>query len=283
MLEKKASSRNRQQIIFVALLLLTIGGCVEHNADSERRTKQIREMIRRGEFNLARNEVDSLRAVFSGNTSVLREALLLNRQIDSCEAERNIAFCDSLLPVRQAELEAMKSIFAFEKDIAYATPGNYVHRGQTIEHNIGRSYLRSGVTEHGEAYLASVYAGSRPLKHTALRISTPNGLYAETPAIPYDGGRNYRFEDNGAYTEVVTYRGEHCHAVLQFLYENRDISLRAEYLGGQPYHIYVGAKDKADIADTWQFSYLLKDVVRLSAERIKARQRLDYLNSKLNK
>jgi hypothetical protein len=283
MLEKKAGSGNRQPIVFVAFLLLAIGGCAERNTGSEQRMEQIRGMISRGEFNLARNEVDSLQSLFSENISILREALRLSRQIDSCEAGRNIAFCDSLLLVRQAELEAMKSIFSFEKDTAYATPGNYVHQGQTIEHNIGRSYLRSGVTEYGEAYLASVYAGARPLKHTTLRISAPNGLYAETPAIPYDGGRNYRFKDNGTYTEVVTYRGEHCHAVLQFLYENRDVSLRADYLGGEPYHIDVGKKDKANIAATWQFSYLLKDVVRLSAERVKARKRLNYLNGKLDK
>ncbi|MDR3129874.1 MAG: hypothetical protein LBU03_06535 [Tannerellaceae bacterium] len=283
MLDKKASSGNRLEILLFTFLLLAIGGCVERNIDSERHTEQIREMIGRGEFNVARNEVDSLRALFPKNTSILREALRLSRHIDSCEAARNVAFCDSLLPIRQAELEAMKSIFSFEKDTAYATPGNYVHRGQTIEHNIGRSYLRSGVTEYGEAYLASVYAGSRPIKHTALRISAPNGLYAETPSIPYDSGRNYRFEDNGTYTEVVTYRGEHCHAVLQFLYENHDVSLRADYLGGKPYHLYVGTKDKADIVATWQFSYLLKDVMRLSAERVKARQRLSYLNSKVDK
>jgi hypothetical protein len=219
----------------------------------------------------------------SAELSARRDSLLLARRQDSAEAVRNVAFCDSILPILRTEMEALRGTFSFEKDTAYATPGNYVHHGQTVEHNIGRSYLRSGVTEQGEPFLASVYAGRRPIRHTALRISIPTGLYAQTPEVPFDGGRNYRFEDDGLYTEVVTYRGEQCLPLLQFLYENRDADrLRADYLGGTPYHIYIDAKDRNNIAATYQFSHLIHDIFRLETERQKSTRRLDYLRQKLS-
>ena len=47
-------------------------------------------------------------------------------------------------------------------------------------------------------------------QHTGIKLSTQDGLFAETPAIPYDGGLNYHFKDLGNTTEVVTYQGEKC-------------------------------------------------------------------------
>ncbi|MDR2791161.1 MAG: hypothetical protein LBB27_00235 [Tannerellaceae bacterium] len=218
----------------------------------------------------------------SAELSARRDSLQTARRQDSVEAARNVAFCDSILPLLRSEMEALRGTFSFEKDTAYATSGNYVHRRQTIEHNIGRSYLRSGVTEQGEPFLASVYAGRRPIRHTALRISIPTGLYAQTPDVPFDGGRNYRFEDDGLFTEVVTYRGEQCLPLLQFLYENRNAGrLRADYLGGEAYYIHINAKDLSNIASTYQFSHLLHDIVRFETERQKSARRLDYLRQKL--
>ena len=46
---------------------------------------------------------------------VIREGLTLMRQVEQKEAERNLAFCDSLIPVKQQELEGLKKGFNFEK------------------------------------------------------------------------------------------------------------------------------------------------------------------------
>jgi hypothetical protein len=208
-------------------------------------------------------------------------ALTLQRQADSARVARIIAYCDSVLPLRQAHLNTLKNDFVLENDSTFGAPANYVHRQQAIERNIGRSYLRSGVAENGDAFLASVYFGSSPLHHTALRISAPNGLFAQTSSIPFDGGRNYRFFHNGAFHEIVTYRGHDCHDALQFLYENRTSRLQADFLGGHPFQLTLSLNDQDHIAHTWLFSFLLKDLTRLTRERRIAKQRLDYLQAKL--
>ena len=66
----------------------------------------------------------------------------------------------------------------------------------------------AGSTKKGEIYLASVFYGGAPINHTGIKVSTKDGQFAETAAIPYDGGVNYRFKDLGKTTEVVTYKGE---------------------------------------------------------------------------
>lgn len=101
----------------------------------------------------------------------------------------------------------MKKGFAFEKDSVYEEIGNYIWKQQTIERNVQRCYVRCGVNEEGEMYLASVYYGGRPIEHTGIKLSLKDGQFAETASIPYDGGLNYRFKDMGSTTEVVTYKG----------------------------------------------------------------------------
>ena len=168
-----------------------------------------RAMYENNEFFGAKNEIDSIRALYPKEVKVLKQGLTLMRQVEVKEAERNIAFCDSLLPIKLEEVEGLKKGFAFEKDSVYEEIGNYIWKQQTIERNVQRCYVRCGVNEEGEMYLASVYYGGRPIEHTGIKLSLKDGQFAETASIPYDGGLNYRFKDMGSTTEVVTYKGEH--------------------------------------------------------------------------
>ena len=84
------------------------------------------------------------------------------RQVEVKEAERNIAFCDSLLPIKLEEVEGLKKGFAFEKDSVYEEIGNYIWKQQTIERNVQRCYVRCGVNEEGEMYLAAYITADAP-------------------------------------------------------------------------------------------------------------------------
>jgi hypothetical protein len=197
------------------------------------------------------------------------------------EAERNIIYCDSLLPIRQAEaMEAVKG-FVFEKDTAYAETGVYVRPQQTVERNIERSYIRCGVNEEGEMYTASVYFGPGPVHHTGIRISTRDGIFVETASIPYDGGLNYRFQDGGNTSEIVQYKGEHGADVIKFICNNARERLRVDYTGGTQYSLYMGEADKQAFVSTYGLAAILSDIYRLTAERTKSIKKKDYLEGKL--
>ena len=162
----------KKSAICIPLATLALAGCNNDEKNAQARLDNARSMYEQNEFFAAKNEIDSIRILYPKEFKVIREGLTLMRQVEQKEAERNLAFCDSLIPVKQQELEGLKKGFNFEKDSAYNEIGNYVSKQQTIERNIQRCYIRSGVNEKGEMYLASVYFGGKPINHTGIKLST---------------------------------------------------------------------------------------------------------------
>lgn len=272
----------KKSAICIAVAALALTGCNGNEKKAQARLDNARNRFERNEFFAAKSEIDSIRLLYPKEFKVIREGLTLMRQVEQKEAQRNLAFCDSLIPIKQQELEELKKVFNFEKDSAYNEIGNYVSKQQTIERNIQRCYIRSGVNEKGEMYLASVYFGGKPINHTGIKLSTPDGLFAETPAIPYDGGLNYHFKDLGNTTEVVTYQGEKCEDAVKFIHANKGGRIKVEYTGGKPYVLYIADADKKAIASTFELAMVLSDIEQLTKEKEKAIKKLAYLEKKLS-
>ena len=262
-------------------LALALTGCDNAKREAQERLEKARTYYENNDFFAARSEIDSLRAQYPKEIEALKEALTLMRQVDLKEAERNIAFCDSLMPIRLHEADSLKAGFTFEKDSAYEELGNYIWKQQTIERNVQRCYVRCGVDENGEMYLASVYYGGHPIDHTSIKLSTPEGLYAETASIPYDGGVNYHFKDMGSTTEVVTYKGTNGQDAIKFIYDHAQERIRVEYKGGKPYIIYMAEADKKALVATYNLATALTDIHRMVETKRKALKRIAYLNEKM--
>lgn len=271
----------KKSVICIALATITLSACSDTAKQAQARLDNAKAMYERNEFFGAKNEIDSIRALYPKEFSVLKESLSLMRQVELKEAERNIAFCDSLLPIRLAEIEVLQKGFVLEKDSIYEEIGNYIWKQQTIERNVNRCYIRSGVNEKGEMYLASVYFGARPINHTSIKLSTKDGLFAETASIPYDGGVNYRFKDLGNTTEVVTYKGENCTDAVKFIYTNEKNRIKADYAGDKPYSMVIADGDKKAIAATYNLAIVLSEIENMKKEKQKAEKKIAYLNKKL--
>ena len=183
--------------------------------------------------------------------------------------------------ISDSQLDELKAGFVFEKDSAYEEIGNYIWKRQTIERNVQRCYVRCGVNEEGEMYLASVFYGGKPIEHTSIRLSTKDGQEAETTSIPFDGGLNYRFTDLGQTTEVVTYKGEHCESAVKLIYANEKERIKVEYKGGKPYTIYMADADKEAIVKTFNLATVLSDIHNMETLKAKSAKKIDYLNQKL--
>ena len=268
-------------VIGITLASLVLTGCNNNEKAAQARLDNARSMYERSEFFAAKSEIDSIRILYPKEFDIIRKGLTLMRQVEQKEAERNLAFCDSLLPIKLQELDVLKKNFNLEKDSAYNEIGNYVSKQQTIEKNIQRCYIRSGVNEKGEMYLASVFYGGKPINHTGIKLTTKNDLFAETPAIPYDGGLNYHFKAMGSTTEVVTYIGEKCKDVVELIYNNPKERIRVEYTGGKPYVLYIADTDKKAIAATYELAVVLSDIEKLTREKEKSIKKLAYLEKKL--
>ena len=130
------SISSMKKTIVCMLVAALVGGCSQSEREAQALLEEARLHLQQNEFFAARSEIDSLRAKYPKEYKVLREALTLMRQVDLKEAERNIAFCDSLMPIRVHEADSLKAGFTFEKDTLYQEIGNYVWKGQTIERNV---------------------------------------------------------------------------------------------------------------------------------------------------
>jgi hypothetical protein len=263
-----------------AVLCLTTG--CGRTKEARAQLAIVQELYENGRFAAAKNAIDTLRAEYPREVEVLKDALTLMRMVERGESERNIAFCDSLIPVRAAEAEALKKGFVLEKEAEYEDVGRYVWKQMTVERNVERSYVRCGVDEKGEIYLASVYFGRRAIRHTGLKLTTPDGTFAETAAIPFDGGMNYRFQDLGNTTEVVTYKGENCIQAVHFICNagNRT-RVRAEYTGGTAFALQLSEADKAAVRATFNLAAVLSDIEMMRLEKEKSARRILYIDRRL--
>jgi hypothetical protein len=275
----------RKRIFGLVICIALFAGCNGSEKDAKARLDNARMLYERNELMAAKSEIDSIRFYHPKEAGVLREALNLMRQVEYKEAERNILFCDSLLPIRQEEAARMRKAFVFEKDSVYEEIGNYIWKQQTLERNVERSYIRCGVNEKGEMYLASVYFGSAPINHTGIKVSTKDGLFAETASIPYDGGVNYRFKDLGNTSEIVNYKGENGMDAVKFIYSNTNTKerIKVDYIGGKPFGIYMDDAGKKAVVATYELASILSDVENLTNERDKAIKKKAYLEDKLGR
>lgn len=271
---------------FCSVLLLfplLLSGCGKRK-EAEKRLEEAKNLYENKLFSTAKSVIDSIDILYPREIAVRKEALTLMRLVERGECEQNIAYCDSLLPIRLEEVKALKKGFVFEKDTAYNDIGNYIWQTMTVERNVERSYIRCGVNEEGEMYMASLYFGSQPIEHTGLKLSAKDGTVAETPSIPYDGGLNYRFKDLGNTTEVVTYKGEHCKTIASFVYTT-DIKerIKVEYMGGKPYVLYLSDNDKKAIKATYELAMVLSEIHAMQKEKARSEKKIMMIDAKLNK
>ncbi|MDR1381722.1 MAG: hypothetical protein LBJ47_09640 [Tannerella sp.] len=266
--------------LLTVLLLLTACG---KEREARQRLEEAKAMYENKSFAAAKSLIDTINVRYPREIAVRKEALTLMRLAERGECERNIAYCDSLLPVCIEETESLKKEFVFEKDTAYDDIGRYIRKTMTVERNVERSYIRCGVNEEGEMYVASVYFGSSPINHTGLKFSTGDGMLAETPSIPHDGGMNYRFRDMGNTTEVVTYQGENCKTIVHFVsvVDGKE-RVRAEFTGGKPFSLYLSDSDRKDFNATRQLAMVLSEINAMQREKLKSEKKIKLIDGKLN-
>ena len=268
--------------IFILLALL-FTSCGE-SKDARKLLDETQSMYENKNFIAAKSMIDSLNATYPTEIEIRKEALTLMRLVERGESMQNIAYCDSLIPIRFGELDELKKGFVFEKDSTYDEIGNYIWKAMTIERNVERSYIRCGVDEKGEMYIASVYFGGRPIEHTGLKLSAKDGTFAETPAIPYDGGVNYRFKDLGNTTEVVTYKGENCKTIANFVsIVDQKERIKAEYTGGKPFTLNLSDNDKKAIKATYELAFVLSEITAMQKEKAKSEKKIMLIDEKLKK
>jgi hypothetical protein len=268
-------------VIYFLTVCSVISACNNGRKEASATLERAKTLYEKAEYSAAQKAVNELKARYPKEVELLKEALHLMRQIELKEQEKNRSFCDDWLIIKRIAADSTKQFFVFEKDPRFDTTGRYIEKKAAASSASWR--IQTGIYENGDIYLKSVYRGKTPVRHNHLKVSTPEGEYAQTEAIPFDGGLNYSFVDDntGLAHEIVTYQKGRDNGLIGFIYNYSTQKLTAQYMGGQAYSFVLTPAEIESLVKTVEFSAILQDIRKLQEEKAKAEERINYLQAKL--
>ena len=276
---RKADNESRAWKCAVTVFVLSflIVSCSK-NRDAKAYLSQAEANFRSGNYAAAKLKIDSIKILFPKAYDEISQGFELMQKVRFEENKRNIAFCDSMLEVSYAELQALLKLFTFVRDPNYQEFGVYVPKSYAKSVSLNQSGLRAEVSEKGKLYLESVLADIT-LRHNRIKVSTPDNSYAETLSVTSDG-LNYRFKTLSQKYEIVRFTGKDENGVSQFVYTFSDKPLTIHFVGERERSFKLSEASKKGVAQAYELSTLLLNIENLKFEKERSEVLLQYLASK---
>ncbi|MCI5663482.1 MAG: hypothetical protein MR319_04135 [Mediterranea sp.] len=265
-----------KRIILLTCLCGALMACGEVEKKAEAKLQAAREAFERGDYNEAKRQIDSIKVLYPKAFDTRRAGIALMQDVDLAEQEKTLTYLDSLMQQKEQELDQLRPRYTFEKDEEYQQIGNYLHPSQVIEKNLHRSFLRFMVNEQGIMNMTSIYCGPRNIHHTAVKVTAPDGSFAETPTTK----DCYETSDLGEQIEKADFKMGNDGNVMGFLYLNRDKEIRVDYLGERPYSFRMSAADRQAVAAVYELSQLLSSMSQIRKEQEEARLKKEFVTRK---
>ena len=262
---------------FLACLCCTLFSCSNVEKKAGEKLRAAREAFQRGDYSEAKIQIDSIKILYPKAFETRREGIGLMQQVELKEQEKTLVYLDSMLQDKQKEVDALKKNYTFEKDAEYQRTGNYLHPSQVIEKNLHRSYLRFQVDETGVMSMTSIYCGPHNIHHLAVKVTAPDGSFAETPASK----DSYETADLGEKIEKADYKLGEDGNVIAFLNLNKDKNIRVNYLGERPYATVMTPNDRKAVAAVYELAQLLSSITEIKREMEEANLKIEFVKRKI--
>lgn len=264
----------------IALICLCglLAGCKDVEKKAALKLEEARAAYEAGNYNQAKLQIDSIALLYPKAFDTRRQGIYLMQEVELKEQQRTITYLDSLLQKKQQEFEAVKSKYVLEKDTAYQTIGHYLAPSQVIERNLHRSYLRFQTDENGITSLTSIYCGSRNIHHTSVKVTAPDGSFAETPSSK----DSYETSDLGEQIEKADYKMGEDGGVIAFVALNQDKSLRVDYKGERPYITNMLPADRQAAASIYELGKLLSSITEIKKNIEEANLKIKFVQKKIS-
>ena len=216
-------------------------------------------------YNAAKLHIESIHTQYPKEIAVRKKANSILYSIELIEYKRNLIYADSVIRIKQKELDSITKIFRFEKNNQYQTIGNYVYKHQITEYNPTGTYIKGFVDENGLFYLSSHYCGTYPINHFVTRFNIKD-VYAETDTVTQEGF-NHSFTDNDKYFERVIYKSEANKDIGILIQQNSGKTIVVTLQGKKKkYTFWLSTNEKKAITEAYNLAVVLGDFKNL--ERI---------------
>lgn len=266
-----------KKAVFLACLCCTLFSCSNVEKKAGEKLRAAREAFQRGDYSEAKIQIDSIKILYPKAFETRREGIGLMQQVELKEQEKTLVYLDSMLQDKQKEVDALKKNYTFEKDAEYQRTGNYLHPSQVIEKNLHRSYLRFQVDETGVMSMTSIYCGPHNIHHLAVKVTAPDGSFAETPASK----DSYETADLGEKIEKADYKLGEDGNVIAFLNLNKDKNIRVNYLGERSYATVMTPNDRKAVAAVYELAQLLSSITEIKREMEEANLKIEFMKRKI--
>ena len=278
-MQKSALLNMQKSALLIAGLCCLLAACEDVEQKAGERLLLARQALEAGQYDEAKIQIDSIKILYPKAFEARRAGIYLMQDIELAEQQKTLAWLDSLLQVRQQELDGFKDRFVLEKDTAYQQIGHYLAPSQVIEKNLHRSYLRFQADERGVMSLTSIYCGARNIHHTAVKVTAPDGTFAQTP-VSKD---SYETSDLGEQIEKADYKLGEDGGVIPFISQHRDQPLSITYLGDRTYSTTMARADRQAAAEVYQLSQLLSSLTQIKKDMDEANRKINFIRENMKK
>ena len=266
-----------KKVILLACLCCTLFSCEDVEKKAGEKLQAAREAFELGNYNEAKILIDSIKMLYPKAFETRRAGIGLRQEVELKEQEKCLVSLDSMLQAKQKDFDAIKGKYTFEKDAEYQNIGNYLHPSQVIEKNLHRSFLRFQVDENGVMSMTSIYCGAHNIHHVAVKVTAPDGSFAETPAAK----DSYETTDLGEKIEKADFKLGEDGNVMGFLYLNKDKNIKVNYQGERPYSITMTAADRQALASVYELAQLLSSMTEIKKNMEEANLKIEFVKKKM--
>lgn len=275
----------KKALIWLSAIVLLTEACGENIEEkAARHLDNAKEAFSIGNYNVAKQEIDSIRILYPKAFDVRRQGIILMQQIEEAEQLQIIEYEDSIIDAVTATFEKIRNNYAFEKDERYQDIGLYTIKGQAPTRNIDRTYIRAQVDEQGKMTLISSYRGSSYIHHDWLKLSVGD-VYVDTP----ESNDRHEFEDLGVYYEWLSFINGNDGGAAAFINANKDANITYTLYrktgpdSSRPVYrnLKLNKNDRYAIATLYDLSQVLLSLNEHKNLRDEADRHLKFIRSKM--
>ena len=261
-----------------ALLALAIcAGCSDGGEkEAQIRLQKAEVALQQENFSEAKLQIDSIKVLYPKAFEARKQGIKLMQQVDLKEQGKTLVYLDSMMQVKQAQLDSIKGNFVFEKDTAYQDIGNWLYPTQVVEKNVGRSFLRGQVNELGEMSLTSIYCAGGQLNHTSVKVSVGD-TFAETPMT----NDSYITTDLGRTIEKADYKVGNDGGVTGFIVANADKNIQLTFIGDKTYRTAIQKNDRKAIVELTELARILSGMEEIRKQQKEANLKIQFVTRKI--
>ena len=259
------------------LALSLLAGCGDGGEkEAQVRLQKAEAALQQDNFSEAKLQIDSIKMLHPKAFEARKQGIKLMQQVDLKEQQKTLVYLDSMMQVKQLQLDSIKGRFVFEKDTAYQDIGNWFYPTQVVEKKVGRSFLRAHVNELGEMSLTSIYCAGGTLNHTSVKVSVGD-TFAETPMAK----DSYTTTDLGRTIEKADYKLGEDGGVAGFIVANADKNIQLTFIGDKTWRTAMQKTDRQAFVELTELARILSGMEEIRKQQKEANLKIQFVTRKV--